>query len=270
VLPVNFKEDLPRYILDCLHYKVNADLPTDLYDNFSLEDAYGVANDIVQLRENRGEKVKGIKIGFTNKTIWDLYNVNSPIYGRMFSSTILDKEESFCISKFLQPKLEPEIFFRLGEPPNSRMSDYELLSCCSHFGIGIELVQSIFKDWKFRLADTICAFSLHGEYKILKEFEISSDKDVKVDLINKLKDFSVTLKRNNQILEKGKASNILGSGPLMALRAYIEFCEKQKNWLLLDRIITTGTVTDAYDMEEGMQYSIDIDKFNIGPLVMNL
>ena len=40
------------------------------------------------------------------------------------------------------------------------MTNLELLDCCSHFGVGIEIVQSIFRGWKFSAPDAIAA--AHG------------------------------------------------------------------------------------------------------------
>ena len=262
--------DLPEYLLECLLNKSNADLPSKALDNFSLEDAYRVSNEIYRLRQNKGEKAIGVKIGFTNQTIWKQYNVNAPMFGRMYASTVLGENENFNLERFLEPKLEPEIFFRLRDIPNSSMDDYELLSCCSHFGIGVELVQSVFKDWKFTLVDTVSAFGLHGQYKILREVELPSNKEIKRGIVDDLKSFTITLKRDEQTLETGKAENILGVGPLKALRAYVDFCAKREEWFQLDSIITTGTITDAFDMEEGLRFSIDIDKFGLGPFILNL
>ena len=46
------------------------------------------------------------------------------------------------------------------------MSDIDLIACCESFGIGVELVQSIYKGWTFKLPDTVAGFGLHGQYKI--------------------------------------------------------------------------------------------------------
>ena len=38
----------------------------------------------------------------------------------------------------------------------------------------------------------------------------------------------------------------------------------------LDSIITTGTVTDAYDMKKGLSFSINVDKFDLATHTLNL
>jgi len=236
-----------------------AQLPSKTIPNFSLSDAYRTALEIKEIRENKKEKASGIKVGFTNKTIWDKYSVNAPIYGFMYSSTVLNTRQSFSPEKFLEPKFEPEIFFKLRKKPHSEMSDIDLISCCESFGIGVELVQSIYEGWIFKLPDTVAGFGLHGQYKILEEAQIPSDENNRVAIIDGLKNFNLTLRKNNNILEQGKSSNILEKSPLAALRSYIEFCEENSDWLVLNGPITTGTITDAYDINKDDVFSCELD-----------
>ena len=260
VFSMNSRKNLSSYLIRCLENKTQAQLPSNSIPNFSLSDAYRAASEIKEIREKKNEKVSGIKVGFTNKKIWDKYSVNAPIFGFMYSSTVLSIEQSFSPEKFLEPKFEPEIFFKLSKKPHSEMSDIELISCCNSVGIGVELVQSIYEGWTFKLPDTIAGFGLHGQYKILGEITIPSDENNKGTLIDGLKNFNLTLKKNNNILEQGNSKNILEEGPLAALRSYIEFCEKNSDWIVLNGPITTGTITDAYDINKADVFSCELDR----------
>ena len=180
------KKNLSNYLINCLEDASQAQLPSSIIPNFSLSDAYRIALEIKEIRESKKEKALGIKVGFTNKTIWEKYSVNAPIFGFMYSTTVLRKEQLFSPEKFLEPKFEPEIFFKLRKKPHSEMSDMDLISCCESFGIGVELVQSLYEGWIFKLPDTVAGFGLHGQYKILEEMEISSDDNSRVAIINEL------------------------------------------------------------------------------------
>ena len=197
-------KNLSNYLINCLEDASQAQLPSSTIPNFSLSDAYKIALEIKEIREGKKEKAIGIKVGFTNKTIWEKYSVNAPIYGFMYSSTVLNTRQSFSPEKFLEPKFEPEIFFRMSKKPHSEMSDMNLISCCESFGIGVELVQSIYEGWIFKLPDTVAGFGLHGQYKILEEMKIPSDENNRVAIIDELKKFNLTLRKNNNILERGK------------------------------------------------------------------
>ena len=260
IFPLSTRKNLSNYLIECLENMSQAQLPSKTISNFSLSDAYRTALEIKEIRENKKEKASGIKVGFTNKTIWDKYSVNAPIYGFMYSSTVLNTRQSFSPEKFLEPKFEPEIFFRLSKKPHREMSDIDLIACCESFGIGVELVQSIYKGWTFKLPDTVAGFGLHGQYKILEEMAIPSDENNRVVLIDQLKNFNLTLKKNSKVMEHGKSKNILEESPLAALRSYIEFCETNIDWLILNGPITTGTITDAYDINKADVFSCELDR----------
>lgn len=260
IFPLSTRKNLSNYLIECLENMSQAQLPSKTIPNFSLSDAYRTALEIKEIRENKKEKASGIKVGFTNKTIWDKYSVNAPIYGFMYSSTVLNTRQSFSPEKFLEPKFEPEIFFRLSKKPHREMSDIDLIACCESFGIGVELVQSIYKGWTFKLPDTVAGFGLHGQYKILEEMAIPSDENNRVVLLDQLKNFNLTLKKNSKVMEHGKSKNILEESPLAALRSYIEFCETNIDWLILNGPITTGTITDAYDINKADVFSCELDR----------
>ena len=252
-------KNLSSYLIDCLEKKSQAQLPSKTFPDFSLSDAYSIALEIKRKREKKEEKVVGIKVGFTNKTIWEKYSVNAPIFGFMYSSTVLSSEQSFSPEKFLEPKFEPEIFFKLSKKPHSEMSDVELISCCESFGVGVEIVQSLYDGWTFKLPDTVAGFGLHGQYKIIREMTIPPDESVRLKAINQLQNFTLTLAKNNIILEQGNSKNILGESPLVALRSYVEFCEQNSEWLILNGPITTGTITDAYGISKSDIFSCELD-----------
>jgi len=50
--------------------------------------AYQTALQVRQLREARGEQPRGFKIGFTNRSIWERYQVFEPIWGTVWNTTL--------------------------------------------------------------------------------------------------------------------------------------------------------------------------------------
>ncbi|NBO20261.1 MAG: hydratase, partial [Proteobacteria bacterium] len=40
------------------------------------------------LRLARGERGRGFKLGFTNRSIWPIYGVYAPIWGTVYDSTL--------------------------------------------------------------------------------------------------------------------------------------------------------------------------------------
>src|SRR6185312_11575341 len=55
---------------------------------FGVPQAYAVAAELRRLRQQRGERPIGRKIGFTNRTIWAEFGVHAPIWGDMYDVTV--------------------------------------------------------------------------------------------------------------------------------------------------------------------------------------
>src|SRR5919108_1274930 len=122
---------------------------------FRLDDAYRVTAAIRQLREARGERVVGRKIGFTNRTIWAEYGVYEPIWGYVYDRTMHDLDHvAFPLRGLTEPRIEPEIVFGLAAAPAVGMDERELLGAIEWIAHGFEIVQSIFPGWKFTAPDT--------------------------------------------------------------------------------------------------------------------
>ena len=131
----------------------------------TLAEAYRVTDAVRGLREPRGERPVGRKIGFTNRTIWDEYGVHAPIWSFVYDRTVLDLAAcggAFALDGLAEPRIEPEIVFGLAAAPEPGVDAAGLLSAIAWVAPGFEIVQSIFPGWRFSPADTVIGFGLHG------------------------------------------------------------------------------------------------------------
>ena len=71
------------------------------------------------LREQRGERPRGFKVGFTNRRIWPIYQVFAPIWGTVWDSTLTlcDDQASLDLGHLSQPRIEPEAVFGFKATP---------------------------------------------------------------------------------------------------------------------------------------------------------
>ena len=237
---------------------------TDADPNLDLLDAYRVAAAVTKLRSARGERPVGWKIGFTNTTIWDEYGVHAPIWGPMYDTTVASGDPASgalaCpIARLLEPRIEPEIAFRIGAVPRPDMDEEELLSCVDAVAHGFEIVQSVFPAWRFRAADTVAAFALHGCYRHGPFVAIEHERrDV---WLAALRRFEITLLRDRVEIDRGVAANVLEGGPLAALRHFVEGMPRYSpDWTIsVGDIVTTGTVTRAFPVKSGERWTTQID-----------
>ena len=223
---------------------------------FDLDDAYRVTAEIRQMREMRGEKLVGRKIGFTNRTVWAEY---APIWAYVYDRTVRNLAEigdMFSLVGLAEPRIEPEIVFKLARAPASDMDETALLACVDWVGHGFEIVQSIFPGWKFSAPDAVAAFGLHGALLIGPCHSIAAHTE---DWGRALSTFEIDLKRNGVVVDHGLARNVLG-GPVSALRHLIDMLARDQvnPPLAAGEIVTTGTLTRALPVTAGETWTTDL------------
>ena len=219
---------------------------------FGLDDAYRVTAAIREMRETRGEMPIGRKIGFTNRTIWPEYNVYRPVWGYVYKNTVhnlAEIGEMFSLVGLAEPRIEPEIIFRLALAPSPGMDERALLDCIDWVGHGFEIVQSIFPGWKFSAADTVAAFGLHGALLLGTRRSMAASAE---EWSRTLSSFEIDLKRDGLVVDHGRAANLLG-GPVSALGHLVSILARDQvnPPLAAGEIITTGTLTRAFPVSVG-------------------
>ena len=186
---------------------------------FDLASAYRVAAAVRRLREDRGERVVGRKIGFTNYRVWAEYGVTAPIWGYVYDTTLhrlADLDAPFSLSALAEPRIEPEIAFKLARAPEPEMDERALLDCIEWVAHGFEILQSHYPGWRFTAADTVAAFGLHGALLLGPPKPITPANAGGWQAA--LAAFDISLLRDGVVADKGRATNVLGGGPLTALR----------------------------------------------------
>lgn len=230
---------------------------------FDQKSAYEISAASCATTIRYGNNVVGRKIGFTNTKIWSDYNVSEPNWGYLYEKRTLDALKlrgGLWLSKQtinLQPRIEPEIVFRLRKIPHSSMTEREALSCVLWIAHGFEVVTSLFKDWKFTAADTTATNALHNSLYIgAKRVITKNDLDA---LPAQLENFEIKLYRNKELVDTGLGSNVLGS-PIKALLHLCSMLENQDlhPGLSVGEIITTGTLTKAIPMNVNETWSTAI------------
>ena len=237
---------------------------------FGLDEAYQVTAALRRLRQARGERSVGRKIGFTNRTIWAEYQVYAPIWGDMYATTLqeTDGKARVDLAPYLEPRLEPEIAFGLTRAPKLGMDEAALLGCIGWVAHGFEIVHSLFPGWRFAAADTVAAFALHGAYRMGPRVPI--DRMPASDWLDALTKFEISLYRDDTFVDRGRAVDVL-DGPLSALRHLNDLLTTDQHNPLLaaGEIITTGTVTRAYPVEPGQTWRTALHGIDLPPMTIH-
>jgi len=229
---------------------------SERYADLTPETGYRAAAQLHAHRIAQGWKPAGRKIGFTNRTIWKRYGVYEPMWGMVYDRTLLfskDGRARVALAGLAQPRIEPEICFRLASaPPPDARDAHALLATIDWVAHAIEIVQCHHPGWRIKIADCTADNGLHGRLVVGTPVPI----DALPDLAERLPALEVTLRCAGRVVDHGVGANVLDS-PLNALAFLIEVLAKQPEAppLAAGEIITTGVLTDAHPVAPGETWS---------------
>ena len=239
------------------------------YPGLTAEQGYAAARQLHADRLAQGWQPVGRKIGFTNRTIWPRYGVYEPMWGFVYDRTLIRAKENRAtvpVAGLVQPRIEPEICFRMRARPPVTKDPQALLDCIEWIAHSVEIVQCHHADWKVSIADCTADNALHGRLILGTAVEIHRI----AGLAAALPFLKVTLKKGAETIDQGLGSNVLGS-PLLALSFLIELLAKQHDAPPLEagEIVSTGTLTDAHPVQPGDTWSTDLHGFAVRGLTLN-
>jgi 2-keto-4-pentenoate hydratase len=228
---------------------------SERHSGLTAEAGYRAAARLHASRLERGWRPLGRKIGFTNRTIWPRYGVYEPMWGTVYDRTVIfarADHASVPLAGLAQPRIEPEICFRLRAAPPVTHDAEALLGSIEWVAHSIEIVQCHHPDWKLKIADCTADNGLHGRLIVGTPIPVAELPG----LAAKLPALEVDLRKGGAVVDRGTGSNVLGS-PLEALAFLVEILSQQPDAppLAAGELISTGTLTDAHPVAPGESWS---------------
>lgn len=241
--------DLARELIN-LHEKPREVPPfSQRYPRLSADDGYAAARQLHEHRVRQGWRPVGRKIGFTNRTLWERYGVHEPMWGWVYDRTLIqaqDNRASVSLASLVQPRIEPEIAFKLKHAPEGNLADS--IEWMAH---AVEIVQCHHPRWQVTIADCTADNGLHGRLVV----------GVPLPLADNLAGVEARLFKGAQQVDRGIGANVLGS-PLFSLAHLVELLKKHPDApLRAGEIITTGVLTDAHPVAPGETWRTEVTGF---------
>ncbi len=175
-------------------------------EGMTLADAYAVAGATLALRERRGARRVGAKIGLTSVAIQRQLGVDQPDFGVLLDTMAVDDGGSFSLT---QARAEAEIAFVLERDlPRVGNTAASVLRAVGFCLPAIEIIDSRVADWNIRLVDTVADNASALAY-------VLGSRPVKPEAVD-FRHAGMTLRRNGEAESTGAAAACLGS-PVVAL-----------------------------------------------------
>ncbi len=220
--------------------------------------AYQTALQVRALRQARGERPVGYKVGFTNRGIWPRYNVFGPIWGTVWNTSLTHAPQgqgSVALAATCQPRIEPELVFAFKVAPPVHPTLQQLFHSLDWMAPGFEVVQCHLPDWKFRAAQTVADSGLHALLLVGPQQGVATAAASGDALHTALASLRVQLHQGDKQVDEGQGAAVLDS-PLRALQHFVNelrACPGAPDIAAGD-VVTTGTWTDAWPVQPGQRW----------------
>lgn len=216
---------------------------TETYEGLTPADAYEIQ--MLQIRRwlDGGAQVKGHKVGLTSAAMQRQLGVSQPDYGHLLDNMFWLEHEPIPVSRFLQPRVEPEMAFVLARPlQGPGVTVAEAIGAVGFVLPALELIDSRIRDWKIGLADTIADNASSGGVVLGSTPVPLSGVDLRLA--------GCTLHKNGELAGTGAGGAVLGS-PLAALVWLANTVGAQGVALEAGQVILPGSVTASIPVGPG-------------------
>jgi 2-oxo-3-hexenedioate decarboxylase len=143
-----------------------------------VDDAYRVQDEVLRLKEERGEPVIGGKLGLTSRAKQVDMGVDNPLYAFVTSAMVHEGTVAVELSTLIHPRVEPEIVFVLKEElAGPGITAGDVLDATASVCAGLEIIDSRYQAFKFTLQDAVSDNASSALFVLGNEF-VAPPKDL--------------------------------------------------------------------------------------------
>lgn len=223
---------------------------TDTHPEMTIDDAYAVSQNLLEMRLRDGETVIGKKIGVTSKPVMDMLGVDQPDFG-FLTDAMWAKENVVDTTVMILPRAEAEIAFKLkADLKGPGVTEADVLAATEAIAACFEIVDSRVTDWKVKIQDTIADNASCGVMAVGESWVSPHD----VDLLA----CKAVVKKNGQPLSEGVGAATLGS-PLAAVAWLANTLGSRGIPFKAGEIILSGSLVALEPVTAGDKMHVTID-----------
>jgi 2-oxo-3-hexenedioate decarboxylase len=217
-----------------------------LAEPVSLERAYEIQKASMALRYARGERRIGIKMGFTSRAKMVQMGIDEMIWGRLTDAMLVEDGGTVAFSRFVHPRVEPEIAFLLGAPLARTVTPMAALAAVEGIAPALEIIDSRYQDFKFSLTDVVADNSSSSA------LVIGSWSSPQTDFSN----LGMVMEIDGVTKQIGTTAAILGN-PIRSLVAAARLAYDAGEPLQAGDVVMAGGATAAEPLSSGQHVRVE-------------
>ena len=215
----------------------------------SLEDAYKVQSLVIERRLARGEALVGLKMGFTSRAKMVQMGVHDLIWGQLTDAMIVEEGGDVPMSRFIHPRVEPELAFILKRPLEGRVTLLEAQAAVEGVAPALEMIDSRYENFKFSLEDVVA--------------DNSSSSAVAIGAwrrpVDDISNLGMVMSFDGSPVQIGSSAGLLGN-PYRSLVAAARLAAASGIALKAGWIVMAGAATAAEALRSGLHVTLDVEQ----------
>lgn len=206
----------------------------------TMDQAYGIQRASIARRVARGERIVGIKMGFTSEAKMRQMGVKDQISGWLTDAMHVNSGASIALKKYIHPRCEPEIAFLLKRALPGDATEEQALDAIDAVAPAIEIIDSRYEQFKFSLTDVIADNASSAGFVVGAWTPCPAS----------LSGLNVSLLQDGVVRQSGSSSDILGN-PIRSLVAAARLAAQAAMPLQAGWIVLAGAATAANALMPG-------------------
>ncbi|AJE22683.1 2-oxo-3-hexenedioate decarboxylase [Azotobacter chroococcum] len=216
---------------------------TDDYPDMDWEDAYAIQDALRALKEARGVRVAGLKMGLTSHAKMRQMGVVDPVYGFITDYGAVADGGEIDTRRLIHPKVEAEIAFVTRRPlkgPGCHIGS--VLAATDFILPAVEIIDSRYENFRFDLKSVIADNTSSARYVLGGTHRNAEGID--------LKNLGVVMEKNGEVVAMASGAAVLGH-PAQSVAMLANMLGARGREIPAGTLILTGGVTEAVAVAAG-------------------
>ena len=222
------------------------------YGDFDAATAYDLQALVVADRIAQGHQVVGAKLGLTSEAKQKQMNVSEPLYGWLTDDMRLEPGEALVVDKFIQPRVEAEIAFLIGDDlEGSDIGAADVLAATAAVMPAIDVLDSRYAGYSFTLPDVIADNSSSAGFITGSQVVDPAGIDLRL--------LGVVLEVNGVVVATAAGAAVLGH-PASSVAWLVRALARRGEGLSAGMTVLSGACTAAFAVSPGDTVVARIDR----------
>ena len=222
---------------------------TDEVD-LTIDQAYAVQEATLDLLDPEWDRTAA-KLGLTSRAKQAQMNVDEPLYGWYVRGAALEIGEPLDTADWIQPRVEPEIAFRIGtDLSGAAVTSAQVLAVTEAVMPALDVLDSRFAGYRFTLPDVVADDASAARYVLGSPVDVTG-----IDLAT----VGCVFEHNDELVATAAGAAVLDH-PAGAVAWFVRKLAERGQHLAAGSVVLAGALTAAVPLAPGDTARVTVDR----------